>query len=170
MNPNTAPTLATYLDRLAADARADLGLPPTPPEIPSLESVLAAQRSRARAELANDTGDIDRDFIAGVRRWETAETAERLAGMSPAMCQSMISIMAQMDDPEFQRTSELSPAWVEAETTGYTPGPTTSGIEGFQYNGLYTGSCRQSCLPDPIPLSRYRVFGVWREVLDRQRC
>ena len=50
MNPNTAPTLATYLDRLAADARADLGLPPTPPEIPSLESVLAAQRSRARAE------------------------------------------------------------------------------------------------------------------------
>ena len=111
MNPNTAPTLATYLDRLGADARADLGLPQLPPPTPSLEDVLGAIRSRARAELADDAGEIDRGFITGVHKWETAGLAERLAEMSEPMRESMIRIMAIADDPQRSWQLDLSPAF-----------------------------------------------------------
>ena len=112
VNPNIALFEgATFLDRIVADARSELGLPPSPPVIPSLDSIIGAMRSRARAELADGDGDIDRDFVAGVRRWETIERAERLAGMSPAMRESMIRIMAIADDPQRSWQLDLSPAF-----------------------------------------------------------
>ena len=110
MNPNTAPTLATYLDRLGRrPGRSRTAA--IPPPTPSLEDVLGAIRSRARAELADDAGEIDRGFITGVHKWETAGLAERLAEMSEPMRESMIRIMAIADDPQRSWQLDLSPAF-----------------------------------------------------------
>ena len=136
MNPNTAPTLATFLDGLVADARADLGLPQLPPPTPSLEDVLGAIRSRARTELADDAGEIDRGFITGVHKWETAGLAERLAEMSEPMRESMIRIMTIADDPQRSWQLDLSPAfqaYIE-RCEGDDPEPlTVSGIGLGEY-------------------------------------
>ena len=78
-------TLHMFLDQTVADARAELGLPPLPPPIPSLESIIAQSVSRARAELADDAREIERGnsleidfaFIAGVDRWARIENAAR---------------------------------------------------------------------------------------------
>ena len=151
MNPNTAHTLATFLDGLVADARAELRLPPLPPVIPPLASILAAARSRARAELADDASEIDRDFIAGVRKWETIELAKQLAAISEPMRESMIWIMALADDPLRSWQLDLSPAWVKVENTNHTPGPSTKYVGYSPIPDLSIGTQSTYFYKPPIP-------------------
>ena len=53
----------------------------------------------------------------------------RVSDFDSPVARAVAAVLEQMADPEFMRTAELSPAWVEAETSGFTAGPTTSGIE-----------------------------------------
>ena len=62
----TASTLDSFLATLVADARAELGLPPTPTPTPSLDSIMAATVARARAELAADAREIERGNAIGL--------------------------------------------------------------------------------------------------------
>ena len=87
-------------------------------------------------ELDPIAGDVDREVKRVMRRGLpdgsdplVSVDGRRVSDFDSPVARAVAAVLEQLNDPEFLRTSELSPAWLKAETTGYTLRPSTAETE-----------------------------------------
>ena len=121
---NDSTTFQGFLDQQITDARAEIGLPPSPAAIPSLASIMGAIGSRAAAELADGSREIERGNVLAIDYGFLAHVESRIGARTSrdvrtpildSTCWPMMILLWRFQGAGFTivRTSaETRPRWL----------------------------------------------------------